>query len=196
MASKWTRCVKRGTLVTPETWEGDRRRTSLNIGEPGRGFVSPDLVLWGDADHGVIVGQDVLPPGAPAQAVAESLQRAIARPAFGGGRPRQPRRIRVSNAEVAEAIRPVVESLGIQLEVTEKLPLLDDVFRSIEVRFGTPANLGYLDATEVPEPLLAEFFAAAAEFRRRCPWRHLEATEPILLECADWVPGHRLVVVF
>lgn len=198
MVSKWTRHSGRGTLHTNEVWEGDRRRTTLQLDGERDGDaapVSPDLVLWGDPDHGVLVGQDVLLPDAPAQATAESLHKALTRPIPGSGRPRQPRKIRVRSREIAEAIRSVTEPLGIPLEITERLPFLDDVFRGFEARFGSPTHLGYLDATDLPEPLLSELFAAAASFFRAQPWQQFEDGDPILLECEEWTPPDRYAVL-
>ncbi len=195
MASKWTRTTRRGTIHSTETWEGDRRGTSLTIAQPGAPPVSPELILWADTERGVVVGQEVMLPDAPAQAVADSLRKAITAPLPGGGPPRQPRRIRVSRPEIAEAIHPLTDSLGIQLEIAESLPLLDEVFRAFETQFGAPANQGYTQATEVPLPLLAGFFAAAAEFYRDRPWRALDDGEPVLLECADWTPAQRYAIV-
>jgi hypothetical protein len=185
---------RRGTLHTPEVWEGDCRRTSVVIAEPNKAPVSPSLVVWGDVNHGVLVCQEILMPDASLQAVAESLRKAIAHPAPGGGPPRQPRRIRVS-AQIAEAVRPVAESLGIELEVSNTLPLLDEVFRDFEARFGSPINQGYLDATEIAASLLEDLFATAEQFYLARPWKIFTDAEPILLECANWTPAHCYAVL-
>ncbi|HHX40927.1 MAG TPA: hypothetical protein GX715_13290 [Armatimonadetes bacterium] len=195
MHSKWTRVAKRGTLHCNETWEGDRRRTTVQLAAPGEEPVTPDLVLWADSDHGVVVGQQVVLPDAPAHVMADTLRRAIDHPAPGGGPPRQPRCIRVNRQEIAEAVRPVTEPLGIRVEVTDTLPLADDVFRSFEVQFGSPADQGYLDASEVPEAALADLFEAAAAFYKARPWKGLTDGDPVLLECADWTPPYRYAVV-
>lgn len=196
MASKWTRVSGRGTIHSMEIWEGDRRPTSISIdGADHAPSFAPDVVLWADADHGVVVGQDVLMPDAPPQALAESLRKAIGMPVSGSGAARLPRLIRVKRPELADVLRPVTEALGIKLEVSESLPLVDDLFRILEVRFGTPSNQGYLEATEVPEALLQDFFAAAAALYRSRPWRSFAEGDAVLLECEDWVPGHRYVTI-
>ncbi|MBI3947021.1 MAG: hypothetical protein HY321_13940 [Armatimonadetes bacterium] len=190
---KWTRQTGRGTLRTNEVWEGDRRHTSA-VADAEPAPVAPDLVVWGDPRRGVVIGQEVLLPDAPPRAVVESLERAIATPMPGSGPPRQPRRIRVRSSDVAEAVRPLAEALGIQVELAESLPFLDDVFRTFEARFGSPASQGYLDATEVPEPLLAELFRAAARLYRARPWRTLDHLDHLLVRCEEWVPPRRFVV--
>ncbi len=195
MAGKWTRAAKRGTVFSNETWEVDRRRTSIVIAEPGRKPSPAELILWADANHGVLMAHDLLDPGAPPQAITDSLRRAIASPLPGSGPPRQPRTIRVSRREIAEVLRPVAESLGIQVEMTEDLPLIDEVFREFETQFGSPTNLGYLEAADIPEPLLADLFAAAVTFYREKPWKSLENIEPLLIECTEWSHPYRYGII-
>lgn len=194
MRSKWTRPTQRGTLYSTEVWEGDRRRTSVQLGRPGEQVITPDLILWGDSDHRLLIGQQVVMPDAPAQAVADSLRTVLANPAPGSGPPRRPRRIRVRRPDLADALRPVTDSLGIGLEVTDSLPFVDDLYRTFEARWGTPANQGYLDATELTEPAVAELFAAAASYYKARPWKTLVEGEPVLLECAAWTPSYRYVM--
>lgn len=194
MPSKWTRTTRRGTIRSNEVWEGDRRRTSLQLGEPGQPTTAADLVVWADPDHRVIIGQEVLLPDAPPQAVADSLRHALAHPAPGSGPPRHPRRIRVCRPDLVEALRPVTEPLGIEVELTESLPFADDLFRTFEARFGSPLHQGYLDASEVPEEVLADLFAAAAAYYRAKPWKTLLEAGPLVLECQEWTPPSRWVV--
>ncbi|MBI3948095.1 MAG: hypothetical protein HY321_19415 [Armatimonadetes bacterium] len=195
MARKRTGKTPDQETNAPEVWEGDWRRSSVVLAEPGEPEVAPDLIVWADATHAVVVGMQTALPGAPPRAMAESLQQAMAQPGPGAGPPRRPSAVRVGSRELAEAIRPVAEPLGIAVEAVEALPLLDIIFRDIEGQMGNPDNQGYLQMTDIPEPVLADLFAAAADYYRAKPWKRLSDADTILLECHAWKPAHRYAVI-
>lgn len=181
-------------------WESDRRVTSLTVSEKGKGKTAPEIVIWGDSTHGLLLGYDVLTGGAPAEAVLPSFIAALERPFPAGGPPRQPNTVRVLRPEMADAIRRVAEPLGIAVEVVAALPMLDDAYRSMEQELAVlaapePPDQGYLEQTDIPEPVLADAFAAAADFYRDKPWKRLTNTEPFLLECAAWKKPQRYGIV-
>ena len=175
-------------------WVVDRRHSSMCVGEGKKAF-SPDLVLWADAASGAILATDILRPEAPPEAVLDSLRRALESPLIHQGVAREPGVVRVTRPDLAEALRPEAEALGAIVEVVPALPALDEAYEAMEAQFGSPGNQGYLEKTDAPEPLLADFFAAAAEYYRLKPWKVLTDTEPVLLLGDAWDPPHRYAVV-
>ena len=190
MHSKWTRVAKRGTLHCNETWEGDRRRTTVQLAAPGEEPVTPDLVL-GRFHHGVVVGQQVVLPDAGPRHGRYAAPRH--RPSAPGGGPRQPRCIRVNRqrSRKRSARSPSPWEFGWRSRI--RCPLLMTCF-ALRGAVRSPADQGYL-ASEVPEAALADLFEAAAAFYKARPWKGLTDGDPVLLECADWTPPYRYAVV-
>lgn len=174
-------------------WEVDRRRTSMVIGKGSKAY-TPDIVLWADADSGLILATDILEPGASDEVAVESFNRALAAPMMSTV-PVTPDVVRARRPELAEAVRPVAERSGIRVEVAESLPAMDEVFEAMDAQLGSPANQGYLEKTSIPEPIYADFFAAAAEYYRLKPWKVLTDEETVLLLCDAWDPPHRYAVI-
>ena len=175
--------------MTKRLWIGGRLRSPFLIEEGGG--CRPDLLLWFDASRDHFLSGEIVPPDAPASALADELRKALA------GNPRGlPGTIRVPDDVSASAIENVVPA-GATLEVGPT-PELDRIVDLMDQRVpGSPGmvELSYLSGGVTPAALDALFRAASALFRR-VPWKLLDDTDVIEMNVpALGVQGACLVVI-
>lgn len=146
--------------------------------------IRPHLVVWLDAE-GEIVERAIVRPDDQPNALAEVLRAAVNRLLEDGGKP--PRLARVATAEEAALLTQAFGSkLQVQVGTTREL---DRAVLNLGERMLRAGDLGagrvvhrpsYLEQGRVPEPLVAELFARAAELHRLEPWA-LAAESQLLL---------------
>ena len=101
-------------------------------------------------------------------------------------RPALPARIRVNDARLADAARPVFEPLGVAVEFVESLPNFDEMLTELANSMGGPQN-------EPPQPftwdldaaVLDPLFKAAAGYWRRKPWEYLDDYPPAVIQLGE-----------
>jgi len=130
---------------------------------------APELFLWLDLDGNRLV-QALSPAPALRAPFAFSLLRAMVQPA--SGFPRQPRRVRVADASLAQELG------GFQGEfelAVAPAPEIEEAFE--ELRAALEGDIddecSYFEDATIGEPAVAELFAAAAELFRAAPWEVL-----------------------
>ena len=135
-------------------------------------------------------------PDAPESVVLDLFERALTK-LFVDDEPCLPARPR-GRACVGRRwrrLRPLAQARGIRVEVVDSFLFLDLLFEALDTQLGSPGNQGYLEKTQIPEPVLADFFAAAAECYRMRPWIALSDSDTLLLSCDEWAPRHRYAVI-
>ncbi|MEO8605799.1 MAG: SEC-C metal-binding domain-containing protein, partial [bacterium] len=153
-------------------WVGGRLSAPMYVteGEPYR----PDVILWLELPEGAIVGSDLVHPSAPATAVADVLTAAMQRPMIGS--PRQPDRIRVADALLADVVAAAVGSaLPIRVAPTPELDVvLQSLAESANSRDDADAEpASYLEGGRVPPQAVAELFRVSELLFAIAPWRHV-----------------------
>ena len=155
-------------------WEADIVRLPWTIHEDPGALPSLLAVMAGP----YLLGTDVLrkPSGDPYE-VAVLLAGALEESArlLGGW----PRRVRVRQEEVADALRPVLDETTVEVESSSYLVHLDHMTRHLVRAHGAPEGKlvysfpGTWASWGLPEPLVRELFQAASELHEAAPWNTL-----------------------
>jgi tetratricopeptide (TPR) repeat protein len=176
-----------------EVWQADVRRMAAWIageGDPYRPWGL--LVVGGDRD--LILGNDLTQEKPPPDAFARQVLRAMTAPL--AGEPHRPGVVEVRSEEYRQCLEPVLESAGVRCVVVERLDLLDEIFQGLGRHLAGPEALTPLMEVPGVEPRhAAGFFAAAAEFYRRAPWRRIPGDTPIEIRSSKSQSGPWYAVV-
>jgi hypothetical protein len=174
-----------------EVWQADVRRAPLWVGGK-HGPARPWIVLVTDRTQDLVLRHEILEDEPSGQQLAEQLRRAMAQPAAGPSR--RPATVETSSA--AAELRELVTALDIRLAVRDDLDHLDGALDSlaahVNVRGDLPAMVG---VDGMPIELVADFFAAAADYFRQQPWRKVPGDTIIEIECRERGGGPQYGVV-
>lgn len=169
--------------------EGTIRQLSTKIREGDR-VVQPAVVLWVDATKGTVRNHTLLSAPIFSEAaiatVIESLVAALASPSVtSGGTPALAGHISVDSPELAAALQPLLEPLGVELQFVNSLPMVEDAFISLD---------SYLEENREPfvweldHSLLFPLYQAAAKLARRAPWTYLADYPPFAVALGNEGP--------
>lgn len=153
----------------PSVWEGDRRRldTPGNQELTGESGLSGDCILWVDGMDESVRAMDVVPPDSGHEATVRTLLRAMEAPTGPHSHPARPQRILVRDREMQFFLRGVLQDLDIAVEYTAELPLIDEIFQSLQEFAGK--NSSHLPADQTDAMLtLANLLWEDA------PWENLD----------------------
>ncbi|MBN1888262.1 MAG: hypothetical protein JW850_09735 [Thermoflexales bacterium] len=114
------------------------------------------------------------------EVLVEAMLPALPRRLLGFGGRTRPARILIDDAALAQALLPLLAQVEVRCEHRAVLPQVQVALREMEAHMSkrTPVP-GLLSLPGVTQPLVGEFFAAAAEYYRRAPWQWMENWEPI-----------------
>jgi hypothetical protein len=117
---------------TPSVWEGDRRKM---------GNIDPDIdqemaqngdcIIWIDGSEGIVRAMDMVSPEQGPEAMVRTLLRAIENP-HSPAQPARPQKIVVKDRETQFFLRGALQNLDINIDYAPKLPLIDELFRTLE----------------------------------------------------------------
>jgi len=94
---------------------------------------------------------------------------------FSSGKLGRPARIVLDDADLARAVAPWLDGIGVRCDYQAALPLVNTALRDMEAYINrAEPRPGLLSVPGVTLPLLEELFSAAAEFYRRAPWRWMD----------------------
>ncbi|MEP6620017.1 MAG: SEC-C domain-containing protein [bacterium] len=142
--------------------------------------------------HDVVLTADLDPnPPSTAIGVARLLAHAIEAQIKLGATP--PSSITVRHQEVAAALAPLVEPIGVnRVHASTKMPELDEMLHSLRSHItGLPDPVPGLShpetwaAWQLPPDLVANLFRAAAAYYTAAPWINLSGDEPLRVTIAD-----------
>ncbi|MBE9167944.1 hypothetical protein IQ238_10575 [Pleurocapsales cyanobacterium LEGE 06147] len=116
----------------PSVWEGDRRplggmASSLEPEMEGDG----ECIIWVDGSEGCVRSMEIVPPDTGLEAVVRTLLRAIESPHH-PAQPARPQKIIVRDREIQFFLRGALQNLDITIEYAPDLPLIDQLFQSLE----------------------------------------------------------------
>ena len=164
-----------------QVWQADIRKLALWItgeGAPQR----PWCVLVTSRDEDLIIHQDVrMEEPSPAwlrQAVLAGMLAPLA------GEPYRPGVVEVATEEYRLALAPHLEPLDVQCVTSDELDHVDFVFLDMAKRVAEPQQMtALIDTPGMTERQVAGFFAAAAEFYGKRPWRDVPSDMTIVVRC-------------
>ena len=176
-----------------EIWQADVRPMPTWItgeGEPYRPWVA--LVINRTDDLVLMHQLQAEPP--PPDWLWQTTAAAIRQPVVGS--PHRPGVIEVATPQQRDILQPRLEQAGVQCVLCERLEQLDVIFDEMVKHLAGPDTLrAVIDVPGVQPAQVGSFFAAAADFYRKKPWRHVPGDTPIKIECDKFQSGPWYAVV-
>lgn len=178
-----------------EYWAGTTRLARMWITPDDELPYRPYLTLL-LSQEGKILSSNVLEQPPAADALFESLLRAMRRPALGAGRARRPSLIYLDNAEQVAALRPLLEALKIQCVHRPTMAMADEVVAAMETQWGQyELPPGLVSMPSVPLPLVGHLHELAAQFYRATPWTWFHDQHPFAIQVApEEAPRYAIVM--
>jgi hypothetical protein len=178
-----------------EYWAGTTRLARMWITPDDEPPYRPYLTLL-LSQEGKILSSNVLAQPPAAEALFESLLRAMRRPALGAGRARRPTLIYLDNAEQVAALRPLLEALKIQCVHRPTLALADEVVAAMETQWGQyELPPGLVSMPSVTLPMVGHLHELAAQFYQATPWTWFHDQHPFAIQVApEGAPRYAIVM--
>jgi len=162
------------------TWQCTLRRAPVWITPKKQPAYRPFILLVVDQDSEIILKTEIITERPDTQAVLDQLYKTMQGTLFNLLQAQRPARISIDNAELAQACVPELAELGIRCDHRASLPQLNEALVELETNMNQREPIpGLLSVPGASVPLVAELFAATAEFYRQTPWRWIENFEPI-----------------
>ncbi|MBD1912467.1 MULTISPECIES: hypothetical protein [unclassified Leptolyngbya] len=161
----------------PSVWEGDRRLLATDgLGDlVADSNLSGDCILWVDGVDEAVRAMDMVPPDSGPEALVRTLLRAMEAPSGAQIQPARPQRILVRDREVQFFLRGVLQDLDITVDYTPDLPLIDEIFQSLqEVANKRHPHLPAEDADALTE--------VALNVWKEAPWQNLDEEKIISIK--------------
>ena len=162
------------------TWLCTVRRAPYWITPKKQPAYRPFVMLVADQNTGFIIKTDTLDEHPTPEICLENLFKAMRGTLLTLGRSGRPAHVFVDDAELVRAIAPRLAELDVHCSYRASLPQASAALLEIEAQMnGRKPIPGLLSIPGVRFPLVAELFAAAADYYRQAPWRWLENWIPI-----------------
>ncbi|MCO6457403.1 MAG: hypothetical protein J5I93_19050 [Pirellulaceae bacterium] len=176
-----------------EVWQMELRRFPGWVehdGQPAR----PWVLMVVDAESELILATNIDHQRPATETAWEGLLQAMGRPET--GKPHRPGIVQVASAELHELLAPRLEPLDVRCVLADSLEPLNRLIDDLVDHLLGPQRLGALiQAPGVTHDDVRRFFAAAAEFYRRRPWRHVSSESVIRVDCENVQSGPWYLVV-
>jgi len=155
--------------------------------------VLPWVVLAVNRDSGLVVLTNLVAEEPTADLLWDKLAEAMRRSSK--KQPYRPMRIQVEPNARWNELKPHLGEIGIELESTRKLEVLDDAFENLKQYMTEDDGPGLLDMPRVTPEIAGRFYKAAAAFYRKAPWKLLGDENAIKVECDRFQSGPWYAVV-
>lgn len=169
-----------------EVWQADVRHLPTWLdqdGEPKR----PWTAMVVNRDQDLLLSNELTTEAPTADWLWQGIAQALEHPA--AGEPHRPSAIEL-RAAFGTALQARLEAIGVECVVSEGLDLLDRVFGDLSQHMAGGELLpGLLDVPGMQAAQVGSFFAAAAEFYRRAPWRDVAWDAAVKIECDKFQSG-------
>lgn len=176
-----------------ETWQADVRRLATWVEGEGE-LVRPWSVLVVHGEEDKVLAQD-LTLDEPSDAwFTERVLRAMRQPLI--GEPHRPGVIELRSEHYRDVLQDRLEPAGVRCVVCDALVQLDSIYQELAHHLSGPnqmtavVNVPGMDLGQV-----GSFFAAAADFYRRTPWRMVPGDVPIEIRCSKFQSGPWYAIV-
>ncbi|RMF23883.1 MAG: hypothetical protein D6756_07945, partial [Cyanobacteria bacterium J083] len=164
-------------------WECDRRSLSgmdSNLATDHHERES-ECILWVDGAEGVVRAMEVVSADTGPEALVRTLLKAIENPQTPGD-PAIPEKILVKDREIQFFLRGVLQNLGITVDYTPHLPLIDEIFRSFAaIKQHQPPNC--------PPAYLNLLKQVSETIWNHAPWNLLSDQDILAVEINHWDVG-------
>lgn len=182
--------------LSGETWELGVRKARIWV-ERKKGELYRPYQLFIVSEQALIVGTRIFEQFPSVAEVWYEVARAMRRPMPGAGFQRRPQKIHTDQAELADALRPLLEQAAIEIDLVVTLPGLEETFQVLSTTLSRsgPDAFGIWKTTGMTEPLARQLYELAAEFYRLAPWKLLR--EEIAVEVrypAEADPRYAVVI--
>lgn len=170
--------IRQGDAV----WQCTVRRAHLWITPKKQPAYRPFILLVAEQASGMILKTEIVDNRPAPQALLEHLFKTMqgSSLSFGLQSKQRPARICIDDAELAQACAPQLAEVGIRCEFRAALPQVEEALQEMDAHMNEREPMpGLLRIRGVSVPLVAELYAAAAEFYRQAPWRWLLNSEPV-----------------
>lgn len=123
----------------------------------------------------------------------ELLSASMRKPA--AGKAHRPTLIEVQPDDCWDVLEPHLEALGIDLVRSESIEQLDFLMGDLSEQLKTEMPPALLDVPGVTPEIVEGFFAAAAEYYRKAPWKSVGLEDIVEVACAQFDSGPWYAVV-
>lgn len=168
-----------------ETWQVAAVRLPGWVPRPGGEPFRPWVALCVSLESGRVVSTA---PG-PEEEIPSMLESVL--PQAGRKWRSRPAQVQITDGAGAEALKGLLASQGIEVEIRSELPELRRIAATLCQRIGEDPRPGPLTGAGVTLERLAAFARAAARFLEASGWRHLSAEDPVRIEAPDVEPNLR-----
>lgn len=157
---------------TRAAWQVVVRPAPAWITPKGKPKYRPYLILALDAERGMIRAMNIQEQRPTTDALLSLLANAMVKPVTGAGGSHRPARIVLDNRELVEALAAPLAEIGVGCEYAAALPMAEAALRDLAAHLGGEDDRPSLSAAAgITQPLMADFYEAAAYFYRQAPWR-------------------------
>ena len=157
------------------TWQATVRPAPAWIAPKDKPKYRPYLVFVLDAESGAIRMLMMEEQRPAPEAILSLLANAMLKPMMGAGGRQRPERILCDDQELVQALAPQLAEIGVRCNYAAALPALETVLREMSAHLNQgEARPGLVEVPGITQPLLAEFYAAAAYFYQQAPWRWVD----------------------
>lgn len=171
-------------------WQCSVRRAHVWIGSKKRPAYRPFVLMVVDQGSDMILKTSLLDERPDPQAVLDYLCKTMQGTLLNLLRRERPACISIDDAELAQICAPQLAELGIRCEARASLPQINAALLEIEAKENEgPIIPGLLSIRGVSVPLVAELYAAAAEYQRQAPWRWIDNALPLELHYPQSIEG-------
>ena len=170
----------------PVVWEGDRRPISEGMldtfgyessTQDGEDEAS-DCILWVDGTEGVVRAVTIVPADTGPEAVARTLLQAMERPQ--GAMPAaRPHKVIVCDREIHFFLRGALQDLDIVVDYAETLPIIDDIFESLQQSEDAVESL-------LPDSWVVALNEQARNIWENAPWNNLGDNQILSIDLNQW----------
>jgi tetratricopeptide (TPR) repeat protein len=179
--------LKKNLAQQHDVWQADARQlpNPIRIGEDK---VRPWLVLVVSQTNGLVLGHAIREDEPDSAALWDALLQAMQNPV--AGEPHRPTELQVPADEHWTALRPHFEEIGVQMVSGEdQIEEFEDAFGSLLEHMAGNPRPGLLEVPGIRPEQVAGYYAAAADFFRRRPWKKVGYESAIKIECDRFHSG-------
>jgi tetratricopeptide (TPR) repeat protein len=175
-----------------DTWQAGFRRFPKWVESDGDRML-PWVVLVASPDSGLVVTTKLIVEEPTADLLWDIVAEAIRQPAK--KRSHRPGRLQVESDVRWNELRPHLGEIGIELETSRELELLDETFEDLKQYMTEDEAPGLLDMPRMTPEIVGRFFKASAAFYRKAPWRLIGDENAIEVECDRFQSGPWYAVI-
>lgn len=168
-------------------WQVDARRLPAWVDAEGEAM-RPWSIIAVDTSGGLVLAQDLSLETPTEESLWNVVVGAMARPMAGD--PHRPGTVQFRSPDYASWLRARLNALDVRCEVVEELEAADAVFEGLGEHLSEGLGLRPLiDVPGMTPEQIGSFYAAAADFYRRAPWRMIPGDAMIRIECDKYTNG-------